>query len=219
MIMILSIDKPVGWTSFDVVKKVRCITKEKKVGHAGTLDPFASGVLIIGTGKDTKALTSISNGDKSYVAELTIGKTTDTLDPEGKIIHLQAVPNLTFESIKDKIISFLGTQDQVPPMFSAKKQNGTRLYKLARKNIVVDRKPIPIDIKKIELINLFKNRIIFSVCCSKGTYIRVLGMDIAEKLGTIGYLSSLRRTKVGYFDLKYSQTISEFENTWKSTVH
>ena len=104
-------------------------------------------------------------------------------------------------------------------MFSAKKQNGTRLYKLARKNIVVDRKPIPIDIKKIELINLFKNRIIFSVCCSKGTYIRVLGMDIAEKLGTIGYLSSLRRTKVGYFDLKYSQTISEFENTWKSTVH
>ena len=217
--MILSIDKPVGWTSFDVVKKVRCITKEKKVGHAGTLDPFASGVLIIGTGKDTKALTSISNGDKSYVAELTIGKTTDTLDPEGKIIHLQAVPNLTFESIKDKIISFLGTQDQVPPMFSAKKQNGTRLYKLARKNIVVDRKPIPIDIKKIELINLFKNRIIFSVCCSKGTYIRVLGMDIAEKLGTIGYLSSLRRTKVGYFYLKYSQTISEFENTWKSTVH
>ena len=217
--MILSIDKPVGWTSFDVVKKVRCITKEKKVGHGGTLDPFASGVLIIGTGKDTKALTSISNADKSYVAELTIGKTTDTLDPEGKIIHLQAVPNLTFESIKDKIISFLGTQDQVPPMFSAKKQNGTRLYKLARKNIVVDRKPIPIDIKKIELINLFKNRIIFSVCCSKGTYIRVLGMDIAEKLGTIGYLSSLRRTKVGYFDLKYSQTISEFENTWKSTVH
>mgnify|MGYP000450389024 CR=1 FL=1 len=217
--MILSIDKPVGWTSFDVVKKVRGITKEKKVGHAGTLDPFASGVLIIGTGKDTKALTSISSADKSYVAELTIGKTTDTLDPEGKIIHLQAVPNLTFESIKDKIISFLGTQEQVPPMFSAKKQNGTRLYKLARKNIVVDRKPIPIDIKKIELINLFKNRIIFSVCCSKGTYIRVLGMDIAEKLGTIGYLSSLRRTKVGYFDLKYSQTISEFENTWKSTVH
>ena len=217
--MILSIDKPVGWTSFDVVKKVRGITKEKKVGHAGTLDPFASGVLIIGTGKDTKALTSISSADKSYVAELTIGKTTDTLDPEGKIIHLQAVPNLTFESIKDKIISFLGTQEQVPPMFSAKKQNGTRLYKLARKNIVVDRKPLPIDIKKIELINLFKNRIIFSVCCSKGTYIRVLGMDIAEKLGTIGYLSSLRRTKVGYFDLKYSQTISEFENTWKSTVH
>ena len=219
MIMILSIDKPVGWTSFDVVKKVRCITKEKKVGHAGTLDPFASGVLIIGTGKDTKALTSISNGDKSYVAELTIGKTTDTLDPEGKIIHLQAVPNLTFESTKDKIISFLGTQEQVPPMFSAKKQNGTRLYKLARKNIVVDRKPIPIDIKKIELINLFKNRIIFSVCCSKGTYIRVLGMDIAEKLGTIGYLSSLRRTKVGYFDLKYSQTISEFESAWRSTAH
>ena len=95
MIMILSIDKPVGWTSFDVVKKVRGITKEKKVGHAGTLDPFASGVLIIGTGKDTKALTSISSADKSYVAELTIGKTTDTLDPEGKIIHLQAVARCT----------------------------------------------------------------------------------------------------------------------------
>ena len=150
---------------------------------------------------------------------MTLGKTTDTLDTEGEIIHSQAVPELNFDSIKGKLISFLGKQEQVPPMFSAKKQNGTRLYKLARKNIVVDRKPIPIDIKKIELINLFKNRIIFSVCCSKGTYIRVLGMDIAEKLGTIGYLSSLRRTKVGYFDLKYSQTISEFENTWKSTVH
>ena len=105
--MILNIDKPVGWTSFDVVKKVRGITKEKKVGHAGTLDPFASGVLIIGTGKDTKILTSISNKDKKYIAELTLGKTTDTLDTEGKIIHSQSVPELNLDSVKGKLISFL----------------------------------------------------------------------------------------------------------------
>ena len=217
--MILSIDKPVGWTSFDVVKKVRGITKEKKVGHAGTLDPFASGLLIIGTGKDTKVLTSISSKDKKYIAELTLGKTTDTLDTEGEIIHSQAVPELNFDSIKGKLISFLGKQEQVPPMFSAKKKNGTRLYKLARKKIVVDREPIIIEIKGIELVHLENNCILFSVCCSKGTYIRVLGKDIAEKLGTVGYLTSLKRMKIGHYDLKYSQTISEFESAWRSTAH
>ena len=217
--MILNIDKPVGWTSFDVVKKVRGITKEKKVGHAGTLDPFASGVLIIGTGKDTKILTSISNKDKKYIAELTLGKTTDTLDTEGKIIHSQSVPELNFDSIKGKLISFLGKQEQVPPMFSAKKKNGTRLYKLARKKIVVDREPIIIDIKEIKLVQLKNNCILFSVCCSKGTYIRVLGKDIAEKLGTVGYLTLLKRIKIGHYDIKYSQTISEFESVWKSTAH
>ena len=217
--MILNIDKPVGWTSFDVVKKIRGITKEKKVGHAGTLDPFASGVLIIGTGKDTKILTSISNKDKKYIAELTLGKTTDTLDTEGTIIHSQSVPALNLDSIKGKLISFLGKQEQVPPMFSAKKKNGTRLYKLARKKIVVDREPIIIDIKEIKLVQLKNNCILFSVCCSKGTYIRVLGKDIAEKLGTVGYLTSLKRMKIGHYDLKYSQTISEFESAWKSTAH
>ena len=217
--MILSIDKPVGWTSFDVVKKVRGITKEKKVGHAGTLDPFASGLLIIGTGKDTKVLTSISNKDKKYIAELTLGKTTDTLDTEGKIIHSQSVPELNLDSVKGKLISFLGKQEQVPPMFSAKKKNGTRLYKLARKKIIVDREPIIIDIKEIELVRLKNNCILFSVCCSKGTYIRVLGKDIAEKLVTVGYLTSLKRMKIGHYDLKYSQTISEFESAWRSTAH
>ena len=161
--MILNIDKPVGWTSFDVVKKVRGITKEKKVGHAGTLDPFASGVLIIGTGKDTKVLTSIANKDKKYIAELALGKTTDTLDTEGKIIHSQSVHELNFDSVKGELISFLGKQEQVPPMFSAKKKNGTRLYKLARKKIVVDREPIIIDIKEIELVHLKNNCILSHV--------------------------------------------------------
>jgi len=219
VIMILNIDKPVGWTSFDIVKKIRGITKEKKVGHAGTLDPFASGVIIIGTGEDTKKLTGISNADKAYEAELILGKTTNTLDPEGDIIHSQAIPDLSYEDIKGVIKSFLGQQLQIPPMFSAKKYQGKRLYKLARKNIIVDRNPVPINIKKIELIHLSKKRITFSVFCSKGTYIRVLGKDIAEKLGTVGYLHSLRRTKVGDFDLKRSQTISEFQSTWMSTAH
>lgn len=217
--MILNIDKPIGWTSFDVVKKIRGITKEKKVGHAGTLDPFASGVLIIGTGKDTKVLRSIANKDKEYLAKLALGKTTETLDPEGEVIHSQAVPELNFGLIKDKLLSFIGKQKQVPPMYSAKKKNGTRLYKLARKNIIVDREPIIINIKEIDLVDLKNNCILFSVCCSKGTYIRVLGKDIAEKLGTVGYLTSLKRTKIGHYDLKYSQTISEFENAWRFIAH
>ena len=156
---------------------------------------------------------------KKYIAELTLGKTTDTLDTEGKIIHSQSVPELNLDSVKGKLISFLGKQEQVPPMFSAKKKNGTRLYKLARKKIVVDREPIIIDIKEIELIHLKNKCILFSVCCSKGTYIRVLGKDMAEKLGTVGYLTSLKRIKIGHYDLKYSQTTLKRKTIWNKNTN
>ena len=135
--MILNIFKPRGCTSFYVVKNIRKIIKDKKVGHGGTLDPFAEGVLIIGTGKDTKKLSNIINDEKVYVAGLELGIKTDTLDPEGKIIVEKTVPILTKDEIKRVLESFLGESLQVPPMFSAKRINGQRLYKLARQNIKV----------------------------------------------------------------------------------
>lgn len=214
--MILNLYKPVSWTSFDVVKKVRGITKGKKVGHGGTLDPFAEGVIIIGTGSDTKRLTTIANEDKSYTAVLYLGETTDTLDPEGTMIDTQTVPNLKVDEIENILHSFLGASFQEPPMYSAKKVNGQRLYKMARKNIEVKRNLIKIHVKDIQLLGYSNPSIQFSVTCSKGTYVRVLGKDIAVKLGTVGYLTSLVRTQVGGFSIDESQSIDEFLTTWKS---
>ncbi len=213
--MILNLHKPVGWTSFDVVKKVRSIIKEKKVGHGGTLDPFAEGVLIIGTGKDTKKLTSITSADKTYIARLCLGEITDTLDTEGQVIEAKPVPEINADDIHKVLDSFLGTSCQIPPMFSAKKVNGQRLYKLARKNIEVKREPVQINIKSIGLLDYLDHSLSFSVTCSKGTYIRVLGKDIAEKLGTVGYLKSLVRMQVGPYSIDDSKTVEEFQASWK----
>ena len=214
--MIINIDKPIGWTSFDVVKKVKNITKHKKVRHGGTLDPFASGVLVLGTEKDTKQLSSITNFDKSYIAELQLGKLTNTLDTEGKIIEESIVPVLNKNKIIKVLDSFLGAQKQMPPMFSAKKHNGVRLYKLARKKIEVQRDEVGIVINNISLIDFSLNKIVFKVSCSKGTYIRVLGSDIASALGTIGYLINLKRTRVGDFLIESSESIEQFSESWKS---
>ena len=217
--MIINIDKPIDWSSFDVVKKIRNITKHKKVGHGGTLDPFASGVLIIGTEIDTKALTSISNSDKTYEAELELGRTTNTLDTEGSIVDEMQIPEIKSNILVSVLNSFLGSQKQQPPMYSAKKHKGTRLYKLARKNIEVDRKDVDININSIDLIDFNSNSIKFRVDCSKGTYVRVLGKDIAEKLGTVGYLTSLKRTKVGNYLVNDSISVESFQEKWISTEH
>jgi len=211
--VIINIDKPIGWTSFDVVKKVKNITKHKKVGHGGTLDPFASGVLVLGTEKDTKILSSITNSDKSYIAELQLGKLTNTLDTEGDIIEEGIVPDLNEKKIVEVLDSFLGAQKQRPPMFSAKKHKGVRLYKLARKKIEVQRDEVDITINDISLVSLLSNKIIFNVDCSKGTYIRVLGSDIAKSLGTIGYLTNLKRTRVGDFSIEDSVSIDKFSES------
>ena len=214
--MIININKPVGWTSFDVVKKIRGITKEKKVGHGGTLDPFAEGVLIIGTGKHTKELANVSNSNKSYEAVIKLGQETNTLDTEGDIIETAPIPNLSDEQIQATLESFLGKQSQIPPMFSAKKINGKRLYSLAREGITVERESIEITIEAIKLISFKADEIRLSTTCSKGTYIRVLGSDIARKLGTVGYLIELTRTHVGNANIKESLTVDEFQEKWKS---
>lgn len=217
--MIYNIYKPIGWTSFDVVKKLRGITRDKKVGHGGTLDPFAEGVLVIGTNADTKVLTEISGTIKSYRATLTLGEETDTLDIDGKIINTCPVSILDEKKVKSVLNDFLGESEQVPPMYSAKKVNGVRLYKMARKNQFVERKPSPINIYDIKLNHIEENKIDFSVTCSKGTYIRVLGLEVAKKLGTVGHLTRLTRTAVGEYRIHDSVRLTEFEEKWISTVH
>ncbi len=211
--MIININKPAGWTSFDVVKKVRGIIKEKKVGHAGTLDPFAEGVLVLGTGPDTKKLTDITTASKIYRAELTLGKATDTQDRDGKIIAESPVPELTRETIDAVLASFVGTQEQIPPMYSAKQVNGQRLYKLARKNKTVERDPVTISIDQISLLDYTEPVITFEVTCSKGTYVRALGADIAAKLGTVGHLTALVRTSVGSYHIANATTIEELSKS------
>lgn len=214
--MILNLNKPIGWTSFDVCKKVKGITKEKKVGHGGTLDPFAEGVLIIGTGIDTKKLNTISNENKSYNASLQLGSCTDTLDVDGKVIFKKKVPMLSEDFINNVLKSFIGNYSQIPPMYSAKKINGKKLYEYARNNITIDRPSVMLKIYSISLNSYNNNNISFSVDCSKGTYIRVLGKEIAEKLGTLGYLNGLVRTKVGNFCISESKSIEQFIESWKS---
>ena len=200
--MIVAVDKPIGWTSFDVVKKVRQITGERKVGHGGTLDPFAEGVLVIGIGREsTRQLGKINNSIKSYHATLRLGELTDTLDNTGKTVQEMSIPQLSESEVAVALSSFLGPQMQVPPMFSAKKVNGVRLYKLARNEITIEREPVPITIDNIELISLGICSIKYSVTCSKGTYVRQLGADIARALGTVGHLTRLKRVEAGGYTL------------------
>ena len=208
--------KPEGWTSFDLVKKIRSITKEKKVGHGGTLDPFAEGVLIIGTGRDTKNLSKVTEQKKTYEAVIQLGSQTDTLDTEGMVVNTMPVPLLNHKQLESILSSFKGIYKHKPPMFSAKKINGTRLYNLARKNITIEREEIISNIYNIKLNTFTDSLVDFSVTCSKGTYIRVLGSDIAEKIGTIGYLIKLVRTGIGDYKISDSLSIHKFESQWKS---
>ena len=161
-------------------------------------------------------LTNIVNENKTYEATLLLGAETDTLDSEGKIVRSKSIPKFNDATISEILKSFLGTYYQKPPMFSAKKVNGVRLYKLARKNIEIDRKLQNCSIFEISLMSASNNSIEFSVTCSKGTYIRVLGSDIAEKIGTIGYLIKLVRTGIGDYKISDSLSIHKFESQWKS---
>ena len=213
--MIYNIYKPVGWTSFDIVKKVRSVTKEKKVGHAGSLDPFAEGVLIIGTGKETKILSNVSSEKKSYQAIIQLGSETNTLDNEGMVTNNLKIPTFNKHEIVSVLNKFKGEYVHKPPMFSAKKVNGVPLYKLARKNIEIDRNNIKSFIYNINLNDYSSDLINFSVTCSKGTYIRVLGSDIAKKMNTVGHLIKLVRTSIGSHEVSSALTIEDFEKRWK----
>ena len=215
--MIINIYKPSTWTSFDVVKKIKVITKEKKVGHGGTLDPFAEGVLMIGTNIDTKKLSNISRCNKTYTATIKLGVHTDSFDCDGKILKTNEVPFLNKSNIKSALQTFVGCYEHLPPMYSAKKKNGVRLYNYARNNIIVERDLIKTQIEEINFISYHKDKIKFSVKCSSGTYIRSLAIDISKKLKTIGHLVELIRTEVGEFSINDSLSLKKFEETWKFT--
>ena len=196
---IINVWKPIGWTSFDVVKKIRGSVKPSKVGHAGTLDPFAEGVLVICIGSMTKKVESLMDHEKEYVATIQLGTETDTLDNEGKVIKEENITPLANKKIESLLNTFLGESDQIPPMYSALKVNGKRLYKLAREGKVIERKPRKITITEIELLENNKDTLKISVKCGRGTYIRVLASDIANAMNTVGFLKSLVRTQVGDF--------------------
>lgn len=208
---ILLIDKPIRYTSHDIVDCVRRKLKMKRIGHAGTLDPLATGLLIILVGRATKASQYLISLNKKYEATLLLGQTTDSQDADGQIIATQEVPNLSKEQIEAVLNSFQGDQFQLPPMFSAKKINGVPLYKLARKNQEIERKPQFIHISDIKLTNFHLPQISFSVACSKGTYVRTIAHDIGQKLGCGAHLIQLRRTSTDKFKIENALTLETFE--------
>ncbi len=212
---IIIINKTKGCTSHDIVYKIKKMLNEK-VGHTGTLDPMAEGVLPILVGKGTLASKYLINHDKKYIVELQLGTKTDTADGEGRIVKQQPVNKeiLTTKNIEKILQSFVGKQEQIPPIYSAIKINGKKLYEYARKGQEIELKPRKIEIYNIKLINysVEEKQIKFEVFCGKGTYIRSLCEDIAIKFGTVGYMKSLKRIQVGDFKIEDSITIDELNN-------
>lgn len=219
---ILIINKEKGCTSHDIVYKVKKIFNEK-VGHTGTLDPLAEGVLPILIGKGTLCSKYLINHDKKYVVNLALGQKTETADLEGKIIEEKNIPDksLTQSKIEKVLKSFIGKQQQMPPIYSAIKVNGKKLYEYARKGQNVEIKPRKIEIYDIKLMNIDaqKKQIQFEVFCGKGTYIRSLCEDIAEKLETVGYMENLKRIQVGDFKIEESSKIQELEENKEDTKY
>lgn len=200
---IIGIDKPLEWTSFDAVKRIRGAiqrrmgVKKFKVGHAGTLDPLATGVLIVCTGKATKEIERLQNGTKEYVAEITLGATTPSFDLETEVDSTYPTEHISRELIESVMPRFVGRVMQVPPVFSAVKVDGKRAYNLARKGKEVELKAKPLEISEIEIISFEDNKLTIRIVCSKGTYIRALARDIGEALDSGAHLTGLRRTRVG----------------------
>lgn len=207
---IIIIDKPENWTSHDVVGKLRGIFKEKRIGHGGTLDPMATGVLPVFVGRATRAVPFCENAIKEYTAHLRLGVVTDTQDTTGSILH-ERKHDITIDNVKNILASFIGEQNQIPPMYSAVKVHGKKLYELARKGVEIERKPRTITIHELELMGESDGDYILRVVCSKGTYIRTLCNDIGEALGCGGCMSYLRRTGAGSYSEEDSVTIAEVQ--------
>lgn len=212
---ILYIDKPKGWTSFDAVKRVRGALlrrmkiKKLKVGHAGTLDPLATGVMIVCTGKATKLIDSLQAGVKEYIADIALGATTPSFDLETAIDATYPVDHITRQMVEDVLSRFIGRIEQIPPKFSACKIDGKRAYSLARAGKDVDLKPKILVIDDIELLDFSPSSIRVRVVCSKGTYIRALARDIGEALGSGAYLTDLRRTRVGDISIDRCMSVAQ----------
>jgi tRNA pseudouridine55 synthase len=206
---IIVVDKPKGITSHDVVDAVRRRFGIRKVGHAGTLDPMATGVLVVLTGKRTKESEIFLKDDKEYEGELTLGATSDTQDAEGRIAASGKPIDFTEDEIRAVFTKFVGAIEQAPPAYSAVKHNGKKLYELARKGIIVKKEPRKITILSLDILGISLPKIRFKVVCSKGTYIRQLAADIGARLGCGAYLSALRRTRSGRFAISDAITLDE----------
>lgn len=209
---ILLLNKEIGYTSFQAINKAKRLINASKVGHSGTLDPFASGLLVVTVNKATKVNQFIETQDKEYIATLKLGIRTSTLDLEGEVIETKEVPSLTEDMIVSALNKFKGKIKQLPPMYSALKVNGQRLYDLARQGIEVERKEREVEIYDIELLSFNNDEIEFKVNCSKGTYIRTLGESISEELNTCGHLIKLIRTRVGNFHIEDAYKLDELNN-------
>jgi tRNA pseudouridine55 synthase len=203
------IDKDTDWTSFDVIAKMRSITKIKKIGHCGTLDPFATGLLILCLGKGTKQIDTFQNLPKQYNATIKLGATTKSFDIEQSEENTCDISHIKENEIIDIVNSFKGVIKQIPPMFSAKKVQGKKLYELARRNIEIDLKPVDVEIYNIEINKIELPFINLTIDCSKGTYIRAIARDIGNKLKVGGYLTQLTRTKIGEYNVNSAFRINE----------
>ena len=205
----LVIDKPKTWTSFDVVAKIRGKLHPKKIGHAGTLDPLATGVLVLCLGEGTKLSEKVMGTEKEYVGEITLVATSQTDDAEGPIIPNPTATEVPITEVENVLQSFVGTFGQMPPQFSAKKVDGDRAYKLARKGKPVDLKSAQVTVHRIEMLDYKWPTIKVRIVCGKGFYVRSLARDVGEKLKVGGYLSALKRTRVGTFSIERAVSVEE----------
>jgi len=211
----LLVDKDLDWTSFDVVKKIKNIIKCKKVGHAGTLDPLATGLLIICTGKNTKKINDIQNQDKVYTGEFILGKSTPSHDLETEFNSQKDIKNITSDRIEEVSKRFVGEQLQRPPKFSAVKVNGKRAYEYARDNEEVKIKEKNINIYEFKITEFNLPNISFKISCTKGTYIRSIARDFGEKLGCGAVLSKLRRTEIGNYNVEDAFKVNDLADKLK----
>lgn len=218
---VLYIDKPLTWTSFDVVNKIRKSLKyhlgiqKIKVGHAGTLDPLATGLVIICTGKATKQIMQFQDMDKAYTAQVRLGATTPSFDLETEVDQTYPWEHISQKQIEKALKAFEGEQQQMPPLFSAKSVDGKRAYVMARKGKTVELKPQHVHISSIELLSASLPDLSLAVECSKGTYIRSLARDLGEKLDSGAHLTGLRRTRIGPYTLDRAISLENFENNLK----
>ena len=221
---ILNIDKPQGWTSHDVVAKVRRLSGQKRVGHAGTLDPLATGVLLVCLGQATRVSEYLMRGRKVYRAAVHLGLSTDTYDAEGQVTATAPGVNVTLSQLEEALSAFVGRIEQTPPMYSALKHQGTPLYKLARQGKTVERKPRTVEITEIKLLDWSSPVLTIEVACSPGTYLRSLAHDLGQRLGCGAHLSSLTRLASGHFTLDEAVSLDALSEAfatgrWTELIH
>jgi tRNA pseudouridine55 synthase len=210
----LLVDKPKGWTSFDVVNKIRHLFQVRRVGHAGTLDPMATGLLIVCSGRKTKELGQFMGLEKEYEAEMVLGGRTESYDAETPVVEERSTGGITEEAIREVLARFVGKQSQLPPMWSAVKVKGRPLYAYARKGLEVERRPREMEILRLTATRIEIPLVAFSVACTKGTYVRTLVQDMGAALGCGAYLTALRRTRIGPYRVEEAVTVEELAGTY-----